>query len=185
MSNFLFASPNANQLLLGHKTQPESDRKCYAERLLTWDILCGTDKRFEKQPGNIKYQEILHMVRPAYMSIESKSAKKKMIRDIDEYIQSYGGRFLRIDELNARLRLLTKAEARNKISRSLRENVCLQKDRRIFVAKIRELDVLCGRGMYIMKKYIMQLSEQYNLHRLQCYAPQTFPANLISISIFK
>jgi KaiC/GvpD/RAD55 family RecA-like ATPase len=114
-------------------------------KLLKWDIICG-DPRFGSHTGNIKFQQILSKMRSSYTSMESKTAKKKLIKDVDEFIQSYGGRFLRVDQASASLRIMTTAEARNKISRSLRENVSPQKGQKAFIAKISELDVICGRG---------------------------------------
>lgn len=118
----------------------------YAKDLLTWDILCGNEKCFDSHTGNIRYQDVLNKVRPAYMSLESKAAKKKLVRDVDEFIQSYGGRFLRVEEGSDKMRIMTTAESRNKISRSLREAPTQQKNAKVYVSRITELDVLCGRG---------------------------------------
>lgn len=147
MMSDILSAQTVPVLLKQHGIQQGSDSKRYADALLTWDVLSGSDKRFDKHPGNMRYKQILNKMRPGYTSTESKTAKKKMVGDIDEFIQSYGGRFLRIDESNGRFRLLRKAESRNKISRSLRENAPQQESRRDYITKISELDVMCGRGM--------------------------------------
>ena len=125
---------------------PSSAAQRYAGKLLTWDILCGNEKCFESHPGNMRYHQILNKMRSSFLSVESKTAKKKLVRDVDDFIQCYGGRFLRMDESAGRLRRMTTAESRNKISWSLRENPSPQKNLKVFTAKITELDVMCGRG---------------------------------------
>lgn len=121
-------------------------QKSYFVKLLNWDVICGGDRSFESHAGNIRFQQILSKMRSSFMNMESKTAKKKLVKDVDEFIQSYGGRFLRVDEATASLRIMTTAEARNKISRSLRENVSPQKSQKAFITTISELDVMCGRG---------------------------------------
>lgn len=125
---------------------PSKQSQPYAEKLLTWDILCGNETCFDNHPGNQKYHQILNKVRPSFLSMDSKTAKKKLVRDVDEFIQSYGGRFLRVEEGTDKLRVMTTAESRNKISRSLRDTPSSQKNMKVFTSRVTELDVLCGRG---------------------------------------
>ena len=121
-------------------------KKNFGLTLGTWDILCGQDKRLELRPGNMKYQQILSKMRNRFHACGSKTAKKKLVKEIDEFIQSYGGRFLRMDDSTGKLRVMSTAESRNKISRTLRENVSPQKNRKVYIVEVSELDVLCGRG---------------------------------------
>ena len=123
--------------------------------LLNWDIICGGDESFESHVGNVRFQQILSKIRLTFVHMESKAAKKKLVKDVDEFIQSYGGRFLRVDEATGMLRIMTTAEARNKISRSLRENVSSTRCRKAFITKIGELDVMCGRGKHSMLSYCL------------------------------
>lgn len=117
-----------------------------AAELLNWDIICGGDEGFDSHAGNIRFQQILSKMRSTFVNMDSKASKKKLVKDVDEFIQSYGGRFLRVDEASGMLRIMTTAEARNKISRSLRENVSSTRTRKAFITIIGELDVMCGRG---------------------------------------
>lgn len=131
---------------------PAVGPKHFANKILPLDILCGTDKlnRFDQHPGNVRYEQILNKVRAQFLSMESKSGKKKLVKEIDDFVSSYGGRFLRMDETTgeSRLRVLTTAESRNKISRSLRESASSQQKNqsKLYIARVSELDVLCGRG---------------------------------------
>lgn len=123
-----------------------SSSKTFTANLQTWDILCGNEQCFDIHPGNVRYHQILDKVRAKFLNMESKKAQKKLVRDIDDAIQSYGGRFLRVEEGTDRLRVMTTAESRNRISRSLRGTPTQKKTQKEFTYKITELDVLCGRG---------------------------------------
>jgi hypothetical protein len=138
--------PQSSQTTSLQLSAAASQQKSYNVKLFSWDIICGGDRGFESHTGNIRFQQILSKMRASFMNMESKTAKKKLVKDVDEFIQSYGGRFLRVEEATARLRIMTTAEARNKISRSLRENVSPQKSQKAFITKISELDIMCGRG---------------------------------------
>ena len=134
--------------LYGSLRSPSSSPQIFAAKLQTWDILVGNEKCFNLHTGNVRYHEILDKVRPAYLNMKSKTAKKKMVRDVDDFIQGYGGRFLRVEEITDKLRIMTTAESRNKISRSLRDTPSQQKSKKIYVSKMTQLDVLCGRGKW-------------------------------------
>ena len=114
--------------------------------LQRFDVLCGNDVRFDSHPGNIRYQENLSKARLLFANSDSKSAQKKLIRGVDDLVSSYGGRFLKFDEAACTFQLLSKAETRNKISRALREKKTAKYAPKIYISKIKELDVVCGRG---------------------------------------
>lgn len=114
--------------------------------LRTWDVLCGQDKRYNLRLGNMKFQEIVDKMRKHFYARSSKTGQKKLIREIEDFVQGYGGRFVRVDDSTGNLRLMTMAESRNKIGRTLRENPSPSKIRRVYVTEVKELDVLCGRG---------------------------------------
>ncbi|CAB9530614.1 expressed unknown protein [Seminavis robusta] len=152
MSNMMMTRPIAG-LSNAPSTLPvmniaTMDQKNYVslDKVLNWDILCSGDRRLENHTGNMRFQQILEKMRASFAAMESKTAKKKMVRDVHEYIQGYGGRFLRVEEATSQLRIMTTAESRNKISRCLRECSAPKKNQKTFIAEITELDVMCGRG---------------------------------------
>jgi len=119
--------------------------------LRTWDILCGQDKRYKVRLGNLKYDQIIKKQRRRFLNCRSKAAEKKLVKEVHDSIQAYGGRFLKLDESTTTLCLMSTAECRNKISRTLRENVVSSDQRKVFVLDIGEMDVLCGRGKQARK----------------------------------
>ena len=115
-------------------------------KLGTWDVLCGHDKLYDLRLGNMKYQKIVGRMRKHFHARASKTAKKKLVREIEDFVHGYGGRFLRMDDSTGKYRVMTMAESRNKISRTLRENPAPLTKSRAYITEVKDLDILCGRG---------------------------------------
>lgn len=149
-SRFQPSIPMAASFLLPIATTSEFEVK-----IGTWDVLCGQDKLYDLRLGNIKYQQIVGKMRKHFYARVSKTAQKKLVREIEDFVHGYGGRFLRMDASTGKFRVMTMAESRNKISRTLRENPSPLRSSKVYTTEVKELDILCGRGEYHAESVIV------------------------------
>jgi hypothetical protein len=85
------------------------------------DILCGRGGRSNHHVGNKRYRQVVGEMKASYRTVGSKSAKTDLSRAIVEHVQSYGGRFVKLDKATGKYVMLTQSEARKKTSQALRE----------------------------------------------------------------
>jgi hypothetical protein len=85
------------------------------------DILCGRGGRSNHHEGNKRYRQVVGEMKASYRTVGSKSAKTDLSRAIVEHVQSYGGRFVKLDKGTGKFVVLPPSEARKKTSQALRE----------------------------------------------------------------
>jgi hypothetical protein len=85
------------------------------------DILCGRGGRSNHHVGNKRYRQVVGEMKASYRTVGSKSAKTDLSRAIVEHVQSYGGRFVKLDKGTGKYVVLGPSEARKKTSQALRE----------------------------------------------------------------
>jgi len=83
------------------------------------DVLCGRGGKSNHHPGNKRYRQVIGDLRRKYRGTSAKVAKTNLSRAIVDYVNAYGGRFLKMDK--AGWVVLTKGEARKKTAQALRE----------------------------------------------------------------
>lgn len=131
------------------------------------DVLCGRGGKSIRHPGNLKYREIVNEMKASYRNKERRVEKAGLSRIVVQRISCYGGRFIRKDDSTQNYYVLTQEEARRKTSQALREQndeemvqwkkngagrvsafapQKIAEDQRVYVDKIFDLDVICGRG---------------------------------------
>jgi len=102
---------------------PSNDNRIYIayKDITDADVYCGREERGTSHPGNVIYRDIVAEKRPIYQAFHSKERRKKT--DMSTFIleEKIKGRFVVKDTKNELYYLLTKAEARKKVSQSLRE----------------------------------------------------------------
>mmetsp|Transcript_5182 Transcript_5182/g.9500 ORF Transcript_5182/g.9500 Transcript_5182/m.9500 type:complete len:342 (-) Transcript_5182:24-1049(-) len=85
------------------------------------DVLCGREERGTNHPGNVFYRDIIANNRPIYQMFRSKERKKKTNMSTSIIDITIKGRFIKQEDDSDFVYLLTRAEARKKVSQSLRE----------------------------------------------------------------
>jgi hypothetical protein len=93
----------------------------YVTEVLQWDILSERGGKANHHDGNKRYRKVVSEMKEQYRGIEAKTAKTDLSRNILDYIENYGGRFLKKDPKDGRYFVMTKQEARKKTSQALRE----------------------------------------------------------------
>ena len=92
----------------------------YVTEVHKWDILSERGGKANHHEGNKRYRKVVSEMKAQYRGIAAKTEKTDLSRAILQYIENYGGRFLKKDN-DGRYFLMTKQEARKKTSQALRE----------------------------------------------------------------
>jgi hypothetical protein len=103
--------------------EDESDNEGDTISPKRFDIICGRDKLSHAHVGNKRFRIIIEMNRDRYQTAPSRDDKTRITCDIVAMIRSCrpGGRFLKIDELNANnWKDVGDEYAREKVSHALR-----------------------------------------------------------------
>jgi hypothetical protein len=86
-----------------------------------WDILSGRGGKSNHHKGNKRFRQVVAEMKAKYKTTDAKTDKTALSKAIVEYVNGYGGRFLKKDAGQSAYRVMTKAEARKKTSQALRE----------------------------------------------------------------
>jgi hypothetical protein len=86
-----------------------------------WDILSGRGGKSNHHSGNKRFRQVVAEMKAKYKTTDTKTDKTALSKAIVEYVNGYGGRFLKKDAGQSDYRVMTKAEARKKTSQALRE----------------------------------------------------------------
>ena len=105
----------------GPRRKKEPQKKEYVENLTDLDVLCGRGGKSNHHNGNKKYRDEVGNLQQWYKSSE-KNEKTDLSQCLVNYVHSYGGRFLKLEESNKRWYLVTNHVARRKASQALREH---------------------------------------------------------------
>lgn len=105
----------------GPRRKKEPQKKEYVENLTDLDVLCGRGGKSNHHNGNKKYRDEVGHLQQWYKSSE-KNEKTDLSQCLVNYVHSYGGRFLKLEESNKRWYLVTNHVARRKASQALREH---------------------------------------------------------------
>jgi hypothetical protein len=105
----------------GARRKKEPQKKEYVENLTDLDVLCGRGGKSNHHNGNKKYRDEVGNLQQWYKSSE-KNEKTDLSQCLVNYVHSYGGRFLKMEESNKRWYLVTNHVARRKASQALREH---------------------------------------------------------------
>jgi hypothetical protein len=92
----------------------------YVDTVGECDILSERGGKANHHSGNKRYRKVVSEIRAMYRDTADKKAKTDLSKAILEYVDSYGGRFLKKDR-EGRYFIMTRAEARKKTSQALRE----------------------------------------------------------------
>ena len=91
-----------------------------ANAIAEGDIYCGQTHRGSQHPGNVNFRDTIAMYKPRYQAFGAQyRLKTTMSTSLLEEV--FTGRFVKMDPFDGRYFLLTKLEARSKISQGLRE----------------------------------------------------------------
>lgn len=90
------------------------------DEIKEWDVLCGRGGKSNHHSGNKRYRQVVSEMKNKYRGTSAKTDKTALSRAIVDYVNGYGGRFLKKSK-GGKWILLTKAEARKKTSQALRE----------------------------------------------------------------
>ena len=90
------------------------------EGLTPSDIICGRDKLSHSHCGNKRFRHIIEQNREWYQNAESRDRKTEITCSIVAMIHSFGGRFLKLDESNGKLKEISRDAAHEKVSHALR-----------------------------------------------------------------
>ena len=102
-------------------SQPISQSTFGEDDIRNWDVLCGRGGKSNHHPGNKRYRQVVSEMKNKYRGTSAKTDKTALSRAIVDYVNAYGGRFVKRVGKNGKWILLTKAEARKKTSQALRE----------------------------------------------------------------
>uniref|UniRef100_A0A7S1YF18 DUF6824 domain-containing protein n=1 Tax=Grammatophora oceanica TaxID=210454 RepID=A0A7S1YF18_9STRA len=90
------------------------------------DVLCGRGGKSNHWQGNKRYRQVISDMRRKYRGIHTKTDKTSLSRAIVDYVNNYGGRFLKKDQASGKYFEMSKAEARKKTAQALRETKALK-----------------------------------------------------------
>ena len=93
--------------------------------ILETDVLCGRGGKSNNHDGNKRYRHVIGDFRRQYRGTPTKNDKTALSRSIVEYVNRYGGRFLKMNKLDQWV-ILTTGEARRKTAQALRETKALK-----------------------------------------------------------
>jgi len=95
----------------------------YVEKETVNDILLGRGSKSNTHPGNIRYREYIEGQKHYYHSLQKKKLEKtKCTISVVQYIQEYGGRFLKFDDKVHQYYVLSDTKKiREKVAQALRE----------------------------------------------------------------
>lgn len=103
------------------QTAPQENREVEDSDIRDWDVLCGRGGKSNHHPGNKRYRQVVAEMKAKYRGTAAKTDKTALSRAIVDYVNGYGGRFIKKNSKAGKYILLTKAEARKKTSQALRE----------------------------------------------------------------
>ena len=95
------------------------------EDILETDVLCGRGGKSNNHDGNKRYRHVIGDLRRQYRGTSTKNDKTALSRSIVEYVNCYGGRFLKMNKMDQWV-VLTTGEARRKTAQALRETKALK-----------------------------------------------------------
>ena len=105
----------------GVRRKKEPQIREFIHTLTDLDVLCGRGGRSNHHNGNKKYRDEVGNLQQWYKASE-KNEKTDLSQCLVNYVHSYGGRFLKMDESNKRWYTVTNHIARRKASQALREH---------------------------------------------------------------
>jgi hypothetical protein len=103
-----------------HRTVAEAREFVREQDVKETDVLCGRGGKSNHHGGNKRYRQVIGELRRKYRGTCAKNDKTALSRAIVDYVNGYGGRFLKRDK-SGQWMLLTKGEARKKTAQALRE----------------------------------------------------------------
>ena len=95
------------------------------EDILETDVLYGCRVKSNNHDGNKRYCHIIGDLRQQYRDTSNKNDKTALSWSIAEYVNCYGGQFLKKDNMDQWV-VVTTGEAREKIAQALRESKALK-----------------------------------------------------------
>lgn len=96
------------------------------EAIIENDVLSGRGGKSNHHSGNKRYRQVVAEMKQKYRGTSTKTDKTALSRAIVDYVNGYGGRFLKKDSKLGKYVVMTKAEARKKTSQALRETKVLK-----------------------------------------------------------
>lgn len=107
-------------------TLPDGPARVFSEPRKD-DVLCGRGGRSNHHAGNKRYRGEVKNLKVWYKS-SAKTQKTDLSQCLVNYVQSYGGRFLKQDKTTKKWYVVTNNEARKKASQALREEEKAEKE---------------------------------------------------------
>eukprot|EP00540_Astrosyne_radiata_P001467 CAMPEP_0116848000 /NCGR_PEP_ID=MMETSP0418-20121206/14745_1 /TAXON_ID=1158023 /ORGANISM="Astrosyne radiata, Strain 13vi08-1A" /LENGTH=313 /DNA_ID=CAMNT_0004479505 /DNA_START=128 /DNA_END=1069 /DNA_ORIENTATION=+ len=121
-SSFPLHVPSSSSRPIDTHLPSEQERTIVPEHeIREWDVLCGRGGKSNHHPGNKRYRQVVGEMKSKYRAASAKTNKTALSRAIVDYVEGYGGRFLKKDPKTGTYFVLTKSEARKKTSQALRE----------------------------------------------------------------
>uniref|UniRef100_A0A7S1GQ80 DUF6824 domain-containing protein n=1 Tax=Cyclophora tenuis TaxID=216820 RepID=A0A7S1GQ80_CYCTE len=103
------------------RTEPRQPQEFAEDEIREWDVLCGRGGKSNHHSGNKRYRQVVSEMKNKYRGTSAKTDKTALSRAIVDYVNGYGGRFMKKNSKTGKWILLTSAEARKKTSQALRE----------------------------------------------------------------
>jgi hypothetical protein len=107
------------------KPKVTKPKKVMEEDILETDVLCGCGGKSNNHDGNKRYRHVIGDIRQQYCDTSSKNDKTALSWSNVEYVNCYGGRFLKKENMDQWV-VVTTGEACENIAHALRETKALK-----------------------------------------------------------